>query len=76
MRIFETLRANRERIEAAYGGPLEWQPLDGRRACRIRHNVKGGYQDQERWPEVQDAMIEAMIRFEQSLKPHLDQLTT
>ena len=53
---------------------LERQPLDGRRACRIRHHVKGGYQDQERWPEVQDAMIEGMIRFEQSLKPHLDQL--
>jgi hypothetical protein len=76
MRIFEVLRANRERIEAAYGGPLEWQPLEGRRACRIRQNVKGGYQDQERWPEVQDAMIDAMIRFEQALKPHVDQLTT
>jgi len=75
MGIFEALRENDEQIEATYGGPLEWQPLEGKRACRIRQNLDGGYRDQERWPEIQEAMIDSMIRLEHSLKPHIDRLT-
>lgn len=74
MQIFETLFAGREEIEREHGGPLDWQPLDGRRACRIKHHVEGGYRDDQRWPEIQDAMIDAMISFERALKPHIDRL--
>jgi hypothetical protein len=74
MRIFEALFAQRGEIEAAYGGPLEWQPLEGKRACRIRENFDGGYRDQDRWPEIQDTMIDAMIRLERALKPFINRL--
>lgn len=72
MRIFEGLREHREEIEATYGRSLEWQPLEGKRACRIRENFDGGYRDEERWPEIQEEMISAMISLEAALKPFLN----
>ena len=73
-RIFETLLASRDQIERDFGGPLDWQPLEGRRACRIKRSLEGGYRDEERWPEIHEAMIDAMIRLERALRPHLDRL--
>jgi hypothetical protein len=71
--IFDQLFRNREEVEAEFGGPLEWQRLDDRRACRIRKVVNiGGYRDEEEiWGEIHDAMIDAMIRLERSLRPQL-----
>ncbi|BDG61722.1 DUF4268 domain-containing protein [Caldinitratiruptor microaerophilus] len=34
-RVFEALRARRDEVERQLGRPLEWEPLEGRRACRI-----------------------------------------
>jgi hypothetical protein len=35
---------------------------------------QGSYRDEERWAEIQDAMIDAMIRLENALRPHLARL--
>jgi hypothetical protein len=75
MGIFDELHAHREDIESKFGGPIEWLRLDGKRACRITHTTEiGGYLDREKWPELQDTMIDAMIRFEAALRPHIDAL--
>jgi Domain of unknown function (DUF4268) len=75
-RIFDSLAAHKDEIENIYQGRLEWQPLEGKRACRIRQRFElGGYQDKERWPEIQDKMIDAMVRLERALKPHIARLT-
>lgn len=35
----------------------------------------GGYRDDiAKWPQIQEAMIDAMIRFEKALRPHIDEL--
>jgi hypothetical protein len=74
-RIFDRLFASKEQIEAAFGEPLEWQRLDDRRACRIRHRLNlGGLTDRDRWPETQEAMIDAMMRLENALKPQIKRL--
>lgn len=75
MHIFNALYENRDAIESVYGGPLDWQPIEGKRACRIRQDFEGGYRDDDRWPEIQDRMIDAMIRFEAALKPYIDGLS-
>ena len=36
----------------------------------------GGYRDQDRWPTIQDAMIDAMIRLDKALAPHIAKLKT
>ena len=72
---FHQLQVAQADIEAAFGGRLIWDLVEGRSACYIRHPVSlGGYRDHERWPEIQDAMIEAMIRLERALRPHINQL--
>ncbi|MBM3477361.1 MAG: DUF4268 domain-containing protein [Armatimonadetes bacterium] len=74
-RIFETLRAAKATIEAAFGGPLEWKSASGRRSCVISHPIdRGGYRDGERWPQIRREMIDAMIRLEKALRPHIDKL--
>jgi len=72
---FDALIAHREQIEVAFGESLEWQRLDGRRACRICKLIElGGLVDEDRWPGIQDAMIDAMVRLEKALKPHVERL--
>jgi uncharacterized protein DUF4268 len=75
LEIFNALLAARESIEREYGGQLEWQPLEGKQACRIRGRVDGGgYRDEDRWPEIHDWLIEAMIRLERALTPEIRRL--
>ncbi len=73
--IFDQLVANKGQIEETFGAALDWQRLDDRRASRICHHLAaGGLADRDRWPEIQEAMIDAMVRLEQALKPHIKRL--
>ena len=74
--IFDSLAASKDTIEKEFGEPLEWQRLEGKRACRIRKLITlGGYRDGEpNWARVQDAMVDAMIRLERALKPYIAKL--
>jgi hypothetical protein len=75
-RIFYSLAANRENIEKSYGAQLDWQPLEGRRACRIRapEIVDGGLKTAEKWPQLQEKMIDQMTRIEKAFKPYISDL--
>ena len=76
--IFDWLDKRKEEIERAFGGKLSWERLNDKRACRIAYIVTtGGYKsDESKWPEIQDAMIDAMIRLEKALTSHLAKLKT
>jgi len=75
-RIFDEFHAARDQIEADFGESLIWERLDDRRACRISYRMDiGGYRAPEsRWPEIHDAMIDAMVKFEKALRPHIEEL--
>ena len=74
-RIFDKLKASRKQVESVFGEPIDWQRLDERRACRIRHVIpEGGLRDRERWPRIQEAMIETMVRLEKALGPEIERL--
>ena len=74
--IFDTLEKAKGKIEEVFGEPLEWQRLEGQRSCRIGKQLSlGGYRDdEEKWQEIQDAMIDTMIRLEEAFRPHIDRL--
>jgi hypothetical protein len=75
LRAFDKLHEKKEKVEMAFGGPLEWQRLDSSRACRIRQVVNvGGWLDEEKWPELIEALVESMIRLEKALEPHVKPL--
>ena len=74
-RIFDQLFNKKQEIEEAFGEPLVWERLDNRRACRIRRDYKGiGWKDEDKWEELQDKMIDAMIRLEKAFKRHIKEL--
>ncbi len=73
-RIFDDLLARRTEIESAFGGMLNWERLDHRRASRISSDVEGGgYRSPaEDWPDIQEDMLDAMKRFGSALRPYID----
>jgi hypothetical protein len=74
-RLFDHLALSRAAIDMEFGGSLSWERMDEKRMSRIRHIVdSGGYLDEERWPDIQDELIDAMIRLERAFRPHLDAL--
>lgn len=73
--IFDSFMEHKREIEHEFGEPLEWERLDLKRASRISKTLEiGGYKDEEKWPEVHEALIETMIRFEGALRPYIDEL--
>lgn len=74
--IFENLFSYKNEIEAAFGGSLEWERLEGKRACRIRYRYSGGgyRSEEEEWPEIQLHIIKAMTRFEAAMRPYIKKL--
>lgn len=75
LQIFDHLHAKKDQIEADFEDSLSWEKLEGKRACRIRANVPGGYHDsEEAWPAAHDRMTDAMNRLVGAIRPHLTSL--
>ncbi len=73
--IFEQLAARKDQFEEAFGGPLQWEALEGKRACRISHAIDGGYKtDPEGWDEIHDTLVAAMNRLALAVRPCLPSL--
>ena len=75
--IFKKLVQHRETVEREFGGSLDWECEEWRRATRICYRIRGhgGLRDRDRWTELQDAMIDAMVRLEKALGPLIRQLS-
>lgn len=70
--IFDQLAEYKQEIDATFQEPPEWQRLDGSQACRVRKQVGvGGYRDEEKWPEIHDAMIDSVVQLEKAFKPYV-----
>lgn len=68
--VFAALRRESAEIEAAFGGPLAW--LQGGHTCRLRHDIAlGGLDDEDRWPELIEAMVGAMERLYHAIEPRV-----
>lgn len=75
-RRFDELYKHKKEIEKIFGKKLIWQRLDTKRASKIRFNIPGiGLRDKEKWSELQNKMIDAMIRLEKACTPYIKHLT-
>jgi Domain of unknown function (DUF4268) len=73
--IFDKLISQQDTIEQDFGGPLKWDSLESSRGCRISKVVSiAGWQDEEKWPEAHEALVDAMISLEHALRPHLKKI--
>ena len=67
--VFDALAAQRLAVEHAFGGALEWQRNDDRRASWIGIRLPGGWVDETTWPEVTEHAVDAMGRLYAALGP-------
>jgi hypothetical protein len=74
--IFDRLHKHKDEIEHAFGGKLSWQRLDDKQGCRIAYTatVGGWRSDESKWPDIQDTVIDGMIRLEKALTPQVGSL--
>jgi hypothetical protein len=74
--IFDKLYQHKTEIERVFGGELSWERLETKRASRIaRYYDSGGYRDEEdKWPKIQDELIDGMIHLHQALSPYIKKL--
>lgn len=69
--IYEQLATAREQIESVFGRELNWHIPEGKPWREIwTKAARTGYRDED-WATTQEAMISAMERFEQALKPFI-----
>ena len=69
--IYDQLHAQKDAIQAAFGGDLIWEPLEGKRACRIKSEMAGNIFDRDQWPAMIDFMTDAMVRMENAFREPL-----
>lgn len=71
--FFDALYAQREAIEADFGGELDWRRLGNKRASQVGLKLEaGGLEKRNSWPVLIDRMIDAMIRLDAAFRPRLD----
>lgn len=72
---FDELLKHKDDIEKVFGDKLSWERLDKKRASRIAFRIHGaGLKDKDKWPGLQEKMIDAMIRLEKATKPFIRKL--
>ena len=65
--IYDSLFAKRAEIEGEFGGKLDWQRLDAKRASRVTVDFSGGWGDEAAWPDVIPKVVAAMGRLHKVL---------
>ncbi len=74
--IYDRLYQHKADIESIFGSDLSWEKMETKRACRIgKYYENGGYRDEEdKWPNIQDELIDGMIRLSKALSPYIRKL--
>lgn len=68
---FDWLYEHRQVIENTFGHALFWQPLPGKKSCRISFSKPISSFDQTNWPEMTDWLLKNMSAFEKAFEPFI-----
>lgn len=72
---FDELFKYKDKIEEVFGDKLSWERLNDRRASRIAFRINNaGLKNRDKWPELQDKMIDSMIRLKKATEPFIKKL--
>lgn len=76
-RIYQGFLQHKAGIEESYGKPLIWSAGDGMRRCMISDIINlGGLKQEDDWARIQNSMIDAMLKLDYALKPHINAVNT
>jgi hypothetical protein len=74
-RIYHALLASKDSIEARFGGPLDWQELPHRRACRICvHFESFGLTNIDHWDELITFLAENLAKLINAFTEIIDEV--
>jgi hypothetical protein len=74
-KLFDALHAKKQEIEASFGEKLHWQRLDERISSRISKTLEGtGLRNEADWEQLQDKLIDTMLRLEKALETEIQRL--
>lgn len=73
--VFDYLYAKKEKIETDFGGKLEWERLDDKRASRIKYeNPEFNVFEKDQWNGMIAFMTDGMVRMERAFKEPLKEV--
>ncbi|MBN1800672.1 MAG: DUF4268 domain-containing protein [Candidatus Lokiarchaeota archaeon] len=71
----QMLKKKQEEIEEEFGDKLNWDINPTRKSQLIRYNLmEGGLENIENWDNIQNKMIDSMIKFISVIQKHVDEL--
>jgi hypothetical protein len=75
--IFDQLYSQKDMIEHEFGRAVDWERLDHRRASRIScvYNNVGNLLDQSSWSQLQELLLDSMVKFRQVMLPRINSLS-
>lgn len=65
---FRAAEARKPELDAAFGRPLTWDALPGRKGCRISAMTPGSVEQADQWPAYLDWFIETHGRLRQAVE--------
>lgn len=72
-RLFELLLLNKQQVEQKFGLTLEWSKKEKIKKSEIVYTFQlGGIYEKQKWPEIQEAMVDGMIALQQAFKAYID----
>lgn len=70
--FFDSLSENKQEIESAVGQKLDWDRLEGKKACVICASIPGlNFNKQDNYPELMNKAIDMVIAFREAFKPYI-----
>jgi hypothetical protein len=70
--LLEGFQADRQVMESVFGGPLSFEPLPGKRACRIAAYGVGDVTEEGRYNEMSNWFIDALTRLRAAVEATID----
>jgi len=72
---YEKLLLQKEKIEQIFGEPINWDFKDSRKQQYIRSTCPvGGLDNEDKWNEIQEDLIERLVKLEEAIGPQLNSL--
>lgn len=68
---FNWLYERKETIESVFGHALKWEPLPGKKSCRISYASPAISLEEDNWPEMIDWLLVNLTAFEKALDPFI-----
>lgn len=70
--LFDSLLANKDAIEQSIGQKLDWDRLEGKKACVICATIPGlNFNKQDNYPELMNKAIDMVLAFRSAFKPFI-----